>query len=293
MPSWDAEQYLKFADERTRPCRELAARVAIDAPRRVIDLGCGSGNSTRVLAERWPAAEVTGLDSSAQMIAAARRENPAGRWIEADIAGWHWQAQSASGEMPTDVNSLAGTGRLRLPVPPKRTDLPGRPDIIFSNAALQWVPDHAALLPRLLRQANPGGALAVQMPDNFDAPAHRAMRELAASAGWRELLFQGGGVREWHVDDLPFYYDTLAPHAARLDLWKTEYFQVMPDAEGIVAWYRGTGLRPFLDALPTDADRDRFAAEYLERIRAAYPRRTDGRVLFPFRRLFLIAYRGE
>ncbi len=152
------------------------------------------------------------------------------------------------------------------------------------------MPDHAAVFPRLFSRLAPGGAFAVQMPGNFDAPAHCLMRELAESPAWRDR-FPAGAVREWHVHELPDYYDILAPVAATVDLWLTEYQHLMPDAAGIVEWYKGTGLRPFLDALPDDKQRAEFTSQYLERIRRAYPARANGRVLFPFRRLFLIAYR--
>lgn len=256
---WNPDQYLRFAEQRTQPCRDLAARVDVAEPRTVIDLGCGPANSTQVLAKRWPHAELTGLDSSPQMIEAARRDLPGCRWLVGDIAAW-----SADETDPFDV--------------------------VFSNAALQWVPDHAAVYPRLMGQVAPSGALAVQVPFNYDAPPHRAARHLAASATWRER-FPPAGVREWHVEPAARYYDLLAPHAARVDLWETEYVHVMPDPEAIVEWYKGTGLRPYLDALTDPIVRERFLAEYLEIIRPAYPPRADGRVLFPFRRLFVVAYR--
>lgn len=254
MPSWQSGQYLKFAGERTQPAVDLAGRIALAAPRRVIDLGCGPGNSTAVLAARWPGAALTGLDSSPAMIAAAQRDFPNGRWLTGDIATW-------TADAPWDV--------------------------VFSNAALQWVPDHAALLPRLLTQVAPGGVLAVQMPANFDAPAHRLMRELGATAKWRRHF--PAAPREWAVQDAAFYYDLLAPLTARFDLWHTDYLHVMPGPEAIIEWYQGTGLRPWLDALPGDAERADFLADYGALIAAAFPRRPDGRVLFPFRRLFFIA----
>jgi trans-aconitate 2-methyltransferase len=258
MPTWDPNQYLRFAEERTRPCRDLAAQIAVPSPRHVIDLGCGPGNSTQVVAERWPKAELTGLDSSPDMIEAARLSRPSQTWVVGDIANWTAQA-----ERPCDV--------------------------VFSNAALQWVPDHAALFPHLMAQIATGGALAVQVPNNIDAPAHVIARGLAVSDAWRKC-FPAAGVREWHVHDSGFYYDLLAPRAARIDLWETEYLHVMPTADSIVEWYKGTGLRPFLEAISSAEDRERFIAAYLDEIRAAYPPRGDGHVLFPFRRLFLIAY---
>jgi trans-aconitate 2-methyltransferase len=258
MPTWDADQYLRFNEQRTRPCRELAERVAIDAPRQVIDLGCGPGNSTAVLVKRWPAAEVRGLDSSAEMIAKARRDNPAMQWLVGDISKWVAEAGESF-------------------------------DVVFSNAAMQWVEDHASVFATLMQRLASGGALAMQMPGNFDAPAHVIMREIAESAQWRSRFPQK--IREWHVHDLPFYYDVLAPLAKSVDFWETEYLHVLPDAAGIVEWYKGTGLRPFLDLLGNDAERSEFTKEYLQRIAVEYPQRADGRVIFPFRRLFMVAYR--
>jgi trans-aconitate 2-methyltransferase len=260
MPTWDAEQYLRFDDERTRPCRELAARVAVADPDRVIDLGCGPGNSTAVLAERWPKAELTGLDSSPEMVVAARRSDPRPAWRVGDIAGW--------------ANENGQTY-----------------DVVFSNAALQWADDHAATFPKLLTHVAPGGALAIQIPSNYDAPAHLLMRELAASSAWRHR-FPAHGVREWYVHDLATYYDILAP-AAAVDIWQTEYLHILADSAAIVEWYKGTGLRPFLDALANDEQRADFLAQYLQCIHQAYPAQSDGRVIFPFRRYFLIAYRRD
>jgi trans-aconitate 2-methyltransferase len=260
MSAWNPQQYLKFAEERTQPCRDLAGRIAVANVRRVIDLGCGPGNSTAVLRDRWPDAEFTGLDSSAEMMERARREYPGQRWIAGDIAEW-----SAGNDGPFDV--------------------------VFSNAAMPWVNDHAAVYPQLLSRVAPGGALAIQIPGNIDALPHRLMREVAASPEWIRS-FPHGEVREWHHHEMEFYYDTLACAAARLDLWATEYLHILPDAEAIVEWYRGTGLRPFLEVLETDAERQRFAADYLAALRPHYPPRPAGGVLFPFRRIFLIAYKG-
>jgi trans-aconitate 2-methyltransferase len=259
MPSWNADQYLKFADERTQPARDLLARIAVDGPGKAIDLGCGPGNSTALLAERWPKAAIAGLDSSPAMIRAAERDYPGHRWQVGDITGW-----------------ATGTENIF--------------DVVFSNAALQWVPDHPKLYPALFDHVAPGGALAVQVPMNLDAPAHLAMRELASTPAWACLL-PPGGVREWHVHHPGFYYDLLSPLAARLELWETEYLHVMENTAAIVEWYKGTGLRPFLDALPSDPERGNFLADYADRLEDAYPAQADGRVLFPFRRFFLIAYR--
>ena len=254
MPSWDASQYLQFADERTRPCRDLIGRIALPEPARIIDLGCGPGNSTEVLAERWPEAEITGLDGSPAMIAAAQKSHPNKTWVTGDIASWTADAPC---------------------------------DLIFSNAALHWVPDHSTILPRLVGQLSREGALAFQVPANFDAPAHRAMRELASSPDWQSHFPRS--VREWHVHEPAFYYDLLAPVVGRLDFWTTEYFHLMESSEAIVEWYKGTGLRPYLDALPA-AEQGRFLIDYRRLLHEAFPPRADGRVIFPFLRFFLIAY---
>jgi trans-aconitate 2-methyltransferase len=163
-------------------------------------------------------------------------------------------------------------------------------DVVFSNAALQWIADHEDVYPRLLKRVRTGGVLAVQVPSNMDAPAHRVMRDLASSHTWRDY-FAPSSVREWHVDDAGFYYDVLVNRATRLDIWETEYIHVMPDAESIGEWYKGSGLRPFLDALSTEDCRNRFLNDYVAALRSVYPPRQDGHVLFPFRRLFLIAHK--
>jgi trans-aconitate 2-methyltransferase len=257
MPTWNSDQYLKFAGERTRPAVDLATRVALDQPRRVIDLGCGPGNSTAVLARRWPQAELTGLDSSAAMLAAARKDFPQWQWVNGDIGTW-------TAAVPYDV--------------------------VFSNAAYQWVPNHAAAIPRAFTQVAPGGVFAMQIPANLSAPPHRLIRELASSGKWRGKF--AVPAREWRPETPAFYYDTLAPLAARLDIWEAEYWHILPNVAAIVEWYRGTGLRPWLDALPGDADREQFLTDYAKALEPEFPAQRDGKVLFPFRRLFVIAYRG-
>jgi trans-aconitate 2-methyltransferase len=249
MPTWNADQYLKFADQRTRPCRDLVAAISLSPVQRVIDLGCGPGNSTSVLAERWPDAEISGLDNSESMIRVAQKEQPKRTWIVSDIAQW------------------AASNREQF-------------DVVFSNAALHWVDNHQWLYPRLLERVRKGGVLAVQMPADLNALPHQLMRELAP---------QGVQVKAWHNHEPAFYYDVLASHAADVDVWETIYQQVMPNADAIVEWYRGSGMRPFLEACETDAMREQFLKDYTARIRVAFPAQPDGKVLFPFRRLFVIA----
>jgi trans-aconitate 2-methyltransferase len=257
MPSdWSARQYLKFEDDRTRPSRDLLAQVPLAEPRRVVDLGCGPGNSTELLVERYPDAEVIGLDSSPDMLREARERLPRATFVQADLATWS---------------------------PQQRTDL------LFANAVFQWVPDHPAVLQRLLRALPQGGVLAVQMPDNTAEPALVLMQEVASKgqfAGHPALEHAARG-------DLPSpedYYDLLRPLCSHLDIWHTVYNHVMAGPEGIVEWFKGSALRPFISALDDDA-RARFLASYTAQIAKAYPARFDGKVLLRFPRLFMVARR--
>jgi trans-aconitate 2-methyltransferase len=254
MADWSAEQYLKFEDERTRPSRDLLAQIPIVDARKVVDIGCGPGNSTELLVKRWPQAAVTGIDTSADMLRQARERLPQQTFIETNVAHW---------------------------VPPEKTD------VLFANAIFQWVPNHLKQLQRLLGALQPGGVLAVQMPDNLDEPSHVLMREVAQSGPWREKLAEKARVR----DILPAprgYYDALKPLCTRFEIWHTIYNHVLPDAAAVVEWVKGTGLRPFLDPLE-GADRKQYLAEYTARIAASYPPQEDGNVLLRFPRLFIVA----
>lgn len=255
MVSWNPDQYLKFAQERTQPSVDLAARIALDSPTGVIDVGCGPGNSTRVLRQRWPNARVIGVDNSVEMIDKARREFPAGEWHVADAAA-----------LPEDLQY----------------------QVVFSNAVLQWVPDHRALLPRLVRSVAPGGCLAVQVPANHDSYLHRAVLAVAGRARWRTLLASYTGLLHYHTPE--FYYGLLSA-IGRVDMWQTTYYHVLDSHEALVAWYKGSGLRPLLDRLPDAASRADFENEVLDTCRPGYPAQSDGRVLFPFRRTFFVVYR--
>jgi trans-aconitate 2-methyltransferase len=253
MPAWDADQYLRFADERTRPALDLVARLDLGAPRRIIDLGCGPGNSTAPLCERWPKAAVTGLDASAEMLDEARAKHPGIDFVQGDIARWS----------------------------------PAEPyDLVFSNAALQWVGDHRRLVPRLFAAVAAGGALAVQMPRNHDFATHRLMRQVAAEGPWRGRLADARDPSP--VKRPEFYYDCLAPLALRVTLWETNYIQVMDGIPAIVQWLRGTGLRPFLAPLDDDEKRA-FLARYATLLADEFPPHADGKVLLPYPRLFFIA----
>ena len=254
MPSWDPGQYLKFTDHRLRPALDLMAQIALEAPRSIHELGCGPGNITRMLQERWPEAAVTGVDSSADMLAKARKEAPKVAFEQADIA--HWSP-------------------------------PAPADLIFTNATLHWLDDHAALLPRLAAQLAPGGVLAIQMPDNRQSPSHLLMDEAAAAGPWRARLSR---LRPVYGSMLSpdAYYRILAPATRQLDIWQTTYLHVLQGDNPVVEWTKGTALRPYLDAL-AEPERSAFLAAYATRIAAAYPKQADDRTLLPFRRIFIVA----
>jgi trans-aconitate 2-methyltransferase len=254
MPTWDPNQYLKFSDHRLRPALDLMAQIPLDAPRSIYDLGSGPGTITRLLAERWPSAVVTGVDSSADMLAKARQEAPGVAFQQADIA--HWSP-------------------------------PAPADLIFSNATLHWLDDHAALLPRLAAQLAPGGVLAVQMPCNRDSPSHLLMDEAAADGPWRAKLSRLRPVYG-SVQTPDAYYRILAPVARSVDIWETTYLHILAGDNPVAEWTKGTALRPYLDALD-ETERAAFFASYAARIAAAYPKQPDGNTLLPFRRIFFIA----
>lgn len=254
MPTWDPSQYLKFADHRLRPALDLMAQVALEAPRAVYDLGCGPGTITRLLAEQWPGARVTGVDSSADMLAKARQEAPGIALQQADIA--HWSP-------------------------------PAPADLLFSNAALHWLDDHGTLLPRLASHLHAGGVLAIQVPSNADSASHILIEEAANTGPWRARLARIRPVYR-SIETPDAYYRMLAPLTAQLDIWETTYLHVLAGDNPVVEWTKGTALRPYLDALE-EPERGAFLADYGARIATAYPKQPDGRTLLAFRRLFIIA----
>jgi trans-aconitate 2-methyltransferase len=292
MPTWDPDQYLKFTDHRLRPALDLMARIALAQPRRIYDLGCGPGNITRLLAERWPGARVVGVDSSAEMLAKARTE---ALRAKARTEALRAKARTEVPRATARTEAPRATARMEAAaVAFEQADIacwspPEPADLLFSNATLHWLDDHAALLPRLAGRLAPGGVLAVQMPDNRHAPSHVLMEE--AAGPWRARLAQ---IRPIYgsVQTADAYYRMLSPVARQLDLWETTYLHVLPESAGgdnpVVEWTRGTALRPYLDAL-AEPERRAFLAAYAERIAAAYPRQPDGRTLLPFRRIFLVA----
>jgi len=254
--TWSAKQYSTFEHERTRPVRDLVAAIAQRDVRTAVDLGCGPGNSTQVLHERFPSASIVGLDSSEDMVAAARQRLPALSFEVADIGAWNAPAA-------------------------------GKPDIILANASLQWLPDHARLYPHLAAQLAPGGCLAIQTPDNLDEPAHRLAREVAGDARWSAQI---GGVRHNLRHAASDYYAMLKPHCQQVDVWRTTYYHPLAGAAAVVEWFKGSALRPFLAPLD-QVQQAAFLQRYHDEVASAYPALADGTLLLPFPRLFIVAKR--
>jgi len=256
MNDWSARQYLKFEDERTRPPRDLLAQIPVTDPKRVVDLGCGPGNSTELLIARFADAEVVGVDSSPDMLRQARERLPRHSFVQGDLSTW---------------------------LPDKPTDL------LFGNAVFQWVPDHPAVLARLLQSLPKGGVLAVQMPDNMREPALMLMEKVASSGPWAATLAEVDATRK----DLlrpEGYYDLLRPLCRHLDIWHTHYQHVLENQAGVVEWFKGSSLRPYYSLLDGGM-REQFLAAYTSEVARAYPSRYDGKVLLKFPRLFIVAVR--
>lgn len=261
--TWNASQYLKFSDQRTQPSRDLVNRLPADdgSARRLLDIGCGPGNSTAQLRARYPGAQALGVDSSPEMIAAAREQHP----------DMEFQVLDAN-----DLDSL-----------------PDDFDVAFTNACLQWVPNHRKVIPAMLRRVRPGGMAACQFTETINQPAHTVMRELAAEAPFSDYI-GGGGIRPYHHlggshFDVGAYYDLIAPLSKHAEVWETTYWHALKGYAGVVEWYRGTGLRPYLSQLPTDELRRAYEQAFVDRLRAVYPLQADGTVLIPMPRFFFLA----
>lgn len=254
---WDPHQYLAFAGHRLRPALDLLARIPDKGQRSIVDLGCGPGTVTAYLTKRWHEADVLGLDSSEEMLAKAGSAAPKARFQTADIGDWS---------------------------PPRKVDL------IYTNAALHWLPDHQTLFPTLFSHLKPGGILAVQIPRNFGRPSHTCVAAAAKDGPWEATL--APMIKPPPTHEPSFYYDVLAPLTDSLDIWETDYIQALEGDNPVAEWTKGTWLRPFLDALE-EPERSAFEAAYRKRIAAAYPKQADGMTLLPFLRLFIIAVKPE
>ncbi len=255
--AWNPEQYILFSDHRLRPALDLLSQVPLISPSVIYDLGCGTGNVTALLSQHWNEAIITGIDSSEEMLAKARRDHPSIEWKLADISRFS----------PTSKGNL-----------------------IFSNAALHWLDDHENLFPNLLKQLRPGGVLAVQMPNNFSAPSHQNLYDLAQSPEWVDRL--GPLVRPATVHNIKWYFDLLSPLAEKVNIWETTYFQVLKGKDAVLEWTRGTALRPFLAELDA-AEAEVFESQYAESLLESYPLRQDDATLYPFSRLFIVVQLPE
>ena len=255
---WDPDSYLKFEDERTIPSKDLVARINLRHPRTVIDIGCGPGNSTGVLREAWPEAEVSGLDNSKEMINKAQATYPGYKWILADAAEWN----------------------------------PGQKyDLTFSNATLHWIPNNEKVVTHLFAQITGEGALAAQVPYNIESPLYQAIVAVSHSPKWRDLM-EGCDAQIFYRDEL-YYYNILSRLSTKVDMWTTTYLHIMETHESLIEWYSSTGLKIYLERIGNDQEVRRFKNEILATCKASYPIQSNGKILFPFKRIFFVAYKRE
>ena len=257
MTDWNPSLYLKFEKERTQPVKDLISHIEKDQPLRIIDIGCGPGNSTRELQNKWPNAHIIGLDSSPNMIEKAKKDLPDIEWIVGDAGA--------------DLSHL------------------GKFDIVFSNAAIQWVPNHERLLNKLFSMLKEEGALAIQIPNAKDMEINIAVETTATDAKWKEYF---NDLEENIFYNVPeFYYDVMCNLTKEIYLWETYYYHVMKSHQEIINWYRSTGMKPFLDKLPNETLKKEFEDDVLNKIKKEYKVQGNGNVLFPFRRIFLLGYK--
>jgi trans-aconitate 2-methyltransferase len=256
MSDWDPESYLRFANERTQPSIDLVSRIRLDSPNEIVDIGCGPGNSTQALRRRWPASDILGLDYSEAMIAKARLDYPDGRWMIADAA---------------------------------KFDSKEKYDLVFSNATLQWIRRHEELLPRLAGGVRRGGALAAQIPMFKEMQINAAIETVAGRSEWRP--YAARCAESFTYRDAGFYYGILSGLMGKVDMWITSYIHVLDSHEALIDFCRSTALKPYFECLPSDEARERFEDELLAEIRKRYSLQGDGKLLFPFDRLFFVGYK--
>jgi trans-aconitate 2-methyltransferase len=251
---WDPQQYLQFEYERTQPSIDLVARIPFEDPATIIDIGCGPGNSTQILRKRWPHADIVGLDKSEKMIERARADHPGQTWIIGD------------------ASTLTADRAY---------------DIVFSNAAIHWIPDHHGLIPRLFQIVRKDGVLAVQVPANYESPLYRIILNVARSDKWRSFTSGCDGLITYH--NAAYYYNELVSLTKDIALWETTYYHILKSHQDLVAWYKSTAMKPFLERLPADDKREEFLQTVLTECKKQYPLQSDGRILYPFKRLFFTA----
>jgi len=254
---WDPDHYLKFRDERTQPSIDLVNRIyTARSPNNIIDIGCGPGNSSKILLQRWPKARLIGIDNSPAMIEKAKKDHPDQEWILADAAGFSTEIQF---------------------------------DVVFSNAAIQWIPDHKTLFKNLYKMLSENGIVAIQVPRFREMALGRLIDSVSQKDRWKNIMEGCSGSFTYH--DHRFYYDLLAGGMRSMDIWETDYVHVMPSHLSIVDWIKGTGLKPYLDRARNEQEKKEFEEEILDEIKKAYPGQQNGQVLFPFKRLFFIGYK--
>lgn len=254
---WDPHHYLQFGDERTQPSIDLVNRIDIGHyPANIVDVGCGPGNSSQVLLRRWPDSNLVGIDNSPAMIEKAKKDYPAREWLLVDAV-----------DFQTDV----------------------RFDIVFSNAAIQWIPDHRGLLKKFYGLLSGHGAMAVQLPKFQDMALGGILQSVSGRGRWKNRTEGCSGLFTYH--DYHYYYDLLSDTMKSMDMWETDYIHVMPSHASIVDWIKSTGMKPYLDRIGDENDKKDFEREVLDAITGTYPRQKNGNVLFPFKRLFFIGYR--
>lgn len=254
MPNWNSAQYLKFQKERTQPSIDLCRRIECENPKRIIDIGCGPGNSTAVLSERFRNSYILGADNSQNMLEKARNDYP---YLDFKL-------------FDAGAEDYSGIGKF---------------DVVFSNACIQWIPEHKKLLKRFMSLLNEGGEIAVQTPMNYTQPIHTIIGEISRRSEWRNKFDEP---RIFHTLAREEYYDILSEISSDFEMWETVYYHRMKSHDDIMEWYRGTGLRPYLQALNT-ADGEEFQRQVYEEVVKVYPTQKNGEVIFRFPRLFFIA----
>jgi len=253
--AWNPDLYLTFQAYRERPALDLLVQVDLDSPQVIYDLGCGTGDMARRMADRWPNARVTGIDSSPDMLEKSRAGGGRVSWVQGDVATFKAEPKA---------------------------------DLLFTNAVFNWVPQHDVVLPRLMDSVKPGGMLALQMPRIYQQAAQREITAAVREGPWRNRLH--AAFLDEPVQPPEAYYPMLAPHARSVDIWETNYIHVLTGDNPVLTWMAATAMRPFYDVLE-GAERQRFEDDVAARLRRAYPVEADGRTLFPLQRLFIVARR--
>jgi len=253
---WNPDLYLKFKNERTQPSIDLISKINISfRPKSILDIGCGPGNSSQALLQRWPGAKLTGIDSSPNMIDKAKKSYPDNIWIVADASKY-----------TSDTKY----------------------DIVFSNATIQWIPNHENLFKNFLNMTNDGGVLAVSVPRFDEMPISKILNKVAGNEKWKTAT--KGCAETFTRYDYQFYYNLISPDYQTVEMWQTDYIHVLESQPAIIEWISSTGMKPYLDRL-NEKEKTQFEDEVLSEVKHYYPVQNNGKVLFPFKRLFMIGYK--